>query len=274
MPSKIVNIPTANTAFHHLAALRANRAKRSSEGKFIVEGVRSVNNALQYGWDIKGLIYSNNHRLSSWGQDVLQKADSATHYRVADDLLAQLSQKEDTSELLAVVAMTKDDLKRIKLSDQGTVIVFDRPSSPGNLGAILRSADAFGVNGIIVTGHGVDPYSQETISASTGSFFAIPIVRLPSHKEVAIWIESVKKLHPKLSVIATDEKGDEEIDKHDFSNPTVLLVGNETHGLSNAYMELADSTVSIPMGGSASSLNAAVATSITLYEIQRQGTKA
>jgi tRNA G18 (ribose-2'-O)-methylase SpoU len=266
MPPKIITIPTPNTAFHHLSALRNNRAKRTSEGKFIVEGVRSINNALQYGWDIKGWIYSSGH-LSSWGRESVQKVHGATHYHIADELLKQLSQKDEASELLAVVATPKDDLKHIPISDQATVIVFDRPSSPGNLGAIIRSADAFGASGIIVTGHGVDPYSQETISASTGSLFALPIVRLPSHKELATWIKAQKKLLPKLSVIATDEKGSEQIDQHDFSGPTVLLVGNETHGLSKAYMELADHYVSIPMGGSASSLNAAVATSIILYEI-------
>jgi tRNA G18 (ribose-2'-O)-methylase SpoU len=270
MSPKVINIRTSNTAFHHLSALRNNRIKRTSEGKFIVEGVRSINNAVKYGWDIKGWVYSSDHRLSSWGQDILQKAAGAKHYRVTDELLRQLSQKDEASELLAVMGIPKDGLKRIAVSDEATVIVFDRPSSPGNLGAIMRSADAFGVSGIIVTGHGIDPYSQETVSASTGSFFAIPIVRLPSHKEVAAWVESLNKLWPKLSVIATDEKADEQIDRHKFSGPTVLLIGNETHGLSNAYRGLADRTVSIPMGGSASSLNAAVATSITLYEIQRQ----
>jgi tRNA G18 (ribose-2'-O)-methylase SpoU len=270
MPAKIVTIVTANTAFHYLAALRNNRAKRTSEGKFVVEGIRSINNAVKYGWEIKGWVYSSGHRLSGWGQDILKKTDTATHYRVADELLAQLSQKDEVSELMAVVAMPKDDLTRITLSDRATVIVFDRPNSPGNLGAIMRSADAFGVSGIIVTGHGVDPYSQETISASTGSLFAVPLARLPSHKEVAVWVASARKSKPKLTIVATDERGDEPIDQHDFSGPTVLLIGNETYGLSAAYKELADRTVSIPMGGSASSLNAAVATSITLYEIQRQ----
>ncbi len=236
----------------------------------MVEGVRSINNAVKYGWDIKGWVYSSDGRLSNWGQAVLQKVGGATHYRVADELLKQLSQKDEASELLAVVATPKDDLKRITLTDQATVIIFDRPSSPGNLGAIMRSADAFGVSGVIVTGHSVDPYSQETVSASTGSLFAVPLVRLPSHKEVLAWVAAARKSHPDLNVIATDEKGDERVDQHNFSVPTVLLVGNETHGLSKAYMELADRIVSIPMGGSASSLNAAVATSITLYEIQRQ----
>lgn len=270
MPPKIINIPTANTAFNYLAALRSNRAKRASEGKFVVEGVRAINNAFKYGWDIKGLVYSSEHHLSRWGQDILQKAGGATHYRATSELLGQLSQKDEASELLAVVAIPHDDPKRIALSAQSLVIVFDRPGSPGNLGAIMRSADAFGASGIIVTGHGTDPYSQETISASTGSFFAIPIVRLPSHKEVAAWAVSAQKSQPKLRMIATDEKGSEQLDQHDFSGPTVLLVGNETHGLSRAYLELANSTVSIPMGGSASSLNAAVATSIILYEAQRQ----
>jgi len=146
MPAKIVTIATPNTAFHYLSALRNNRTKRTSEGKFIVEGVRSINNALKYGWDIKGWIYSLDRRLSGWGQDILRKTEGVTHYRVTGELLKQLSQKDEASELLAVIATPKDDLKRIALSDQAPIIVFDRPSSPGNLGAIMRSADAFGVS--------------------------------------------------------------------------------------------------------------------------------
>ena len=90
------------------------------------------------------------------------------------------SNKSEPSELLALVAMPADDLDRIPLSPDLLVVAFDRPASPGNLGSIIRSCDALGAHGVIMTGHSVDLYDPETISASVGSLFALPVVRLPS----------------------------------------------------------------------------------------------
>ena len=106
--------------------------------------------------------------------------------------------------------------------------------------------------------------------ASTGSLFSFSVIRQPSHKELLPWFANIKQQLGDLQIIGTDEKGTVDLYDCDFKRPTVLLVGNETWGLSAAYKELADILVKIPMDGSASSLNVASATSIVLYEILRQ----
>jgi 23S rRNA (uridine2479-2'-O)-methyltransferase len=166
--------------------------------------------------------------------------------------------------------MKRDDLKRIPVGEKLLVVVFDRPSSPGNLGTIIRTCDALGVHGLIMTGHAVDLYDPETISATTGSLFSLPIVRLSSQKELMPWVEEVRAKFPNAEIIGTDEKGSQTIYEHDFKKPTILLAGNEKLGLSAGYKEVADEMVKIPMQGSASSLNVAVATSIIIAEINRQ----
>ncbi len=269
MKKRILRITKENADFQILNALKTNREKRNKEG-FLFEGVRNINNAIQYGWTIKSFLYSSEKGLSGWARGILERSTADTHYDLSLVLLGRLSNKKETSELLAVAEMKRDDLKRIDVEDKLLVVVFDRPSSPGNLGTIIRSCDALGVHGLVITGHAVDLYDPETISATTGSLFSLPIVRVPSQKELMPWIEEIKKRYPDTEIIGTDEKGSKTIYEHDFNKPTVLLAGNEKVGLSDGYKQVADVMVKIPMEGSASSLNVAVATSIIIAEICRQ----
>lgn len=267
---KVINIYSENDKFQNIETLRRNREKRNKLNEFVFEGVRNINNALEFRWKINSFIYSPQKKLSNWAQDILKKSQAKYHYQLPLNLLQKLSTKEETSELLAMAEIPKDDLKRIPLAKDFLVIVFDRPASPGNLGTIIRSSDAFGVGGLVITGHAVDLYDPETISATTGSLFSLPSVRLPSHKELIPWVQNVKAKFGNLQIIGTDERGSKLLAEQDFTGPTIVLVGNETSGLSAAYKELCDAIVKIPMAGSASSLNVASATSIVLYEINRQ----
>src|SRR4029079_3999527 len=99
-----------------------------------------------------------------------------------------------------------DRLGRIPPGDDLLVVVFDRPSTPGNIGTLIRSADAFGATGVIVTGHAADPYDPRAVRASTGSLFALPVVRVPSHREVLAWIGDAG-----VQVVGTDERGDVDV---------------------------------------------------------------
>lgn len=267
---KVITIYSENNDLQRIETVRRNREKRNKEGVFFVEGVRPINQATSYDWDIGAFIYANDKELSGWAKGILKNSKAQKHYEMPFDLVKKLSLKEETSELLALVKIPKDNLDRIPVTKNPLILIFDRPASPGNLGTILRSSDALGADGLIITGHAVDAYEPEVVSSSTGSLFAVPVVRLPSQKELTAWIESLKQQFPTLSVIGTDETGPEAIFEHDFTKPTILLLGNETWGLSQSYKELADAMVHIPMQGSASSLNVANAASIVLYEISRQ----
>lgn len=267
---RVVKIYSENNNFQYIETLRRRREKRLRQREFFIEGVRPINQALAYHWTINAFVYSREKRLSDWAEGILARSQAQTHYEVPLRLLEKLSGKSETSELLALVAMPDDDLARIPITSDMLVVVFDRPASPGNLGTIIRSCDALQAQGLIITGHAVDLYDPETISASTGSFFALPTVRLPSQRELLPWLENVRQRLGGVQVVGTDEKAEVEISQHDFTPPTVLIAGNETWGMSAAYRELCDALVQIPLAGSASSLNVACATSIFLYEIGRQ----
>ena len=270
MKPTLIKLYSANDQFQLILALRDNRQKRQKQRTFFVEGVRSINLALQHGWAIHALLYAREQPLSNWASEVLRNSHAQLHYELSLPLLQQLSNKEEASELLALVTMPADELARIPLRPQPLIVVFDRPASPGNLGTTIRSCDALQVDGLIVTGHAADLYDQETIRATTGSFFALPTVRLPSQQELLPWLAGLRQRYADLQVVGTSAKAEVDVAQHDFRRATVLLLGNETSGLSHAYKELCDALVTIPIGGAATSLNVACAASILLYEANRQ----
>jgi TrmH family RNA methyltransferase len=270
MRSITLHVSAENQAFQYVETLQRKRVKRTRRREFVVEGVRPINQAIQHGWQLRSLLYSRERPLSDWAEGILAQSLAPVRYELPLRLLAKLSRKTETSELLAVVAMPQDDLGRIPLAADLLVIVCDRPASPGNLGTIVRSCDALGAHGVVITGHAVDIYDPETISATTGSLFAVPVIRLASDQELASWVRRVQSVLGNLQIVGTSEKATINVSEHGFVQPTILVVGNETWGMSARYSELCDTHVRIPMSGAASSLNVASATSIVLYEVSRQ----
>lgn len=264
-----LHVSTENAAFQVLESLGANRTKRHRTGTFLVEGVQPLSRALDHGWAFDAVIHAREARLSAWARDVIARADPDVVYEMAPALMARLCGRADGSELLAVVRMAEDGLERIDVTDDLLVVVVDRPGNPGNLGTIVRSADALGARGVIVTGHAVDPYDPAVVTASRGSLFALPVVTCESHAAVVEWASGLRG-QLSCQLVGADETSGTPIEAHDFRGPTLLVLGNETHGLSHAWREACDARVSIPMTGSASSLNVAVAASIALYEVARQ----
>lgn len=290
-----MRISTRNARFQQLEALLSNRTKRTRAREFLVQGVRPITLAVDHGWTVRSFLYdANRTRLSRWADELLHN-ESATVVRadriaMAPELLAELSEKNSDGntgsagsavEVIAVVEMPPDELTRIPVpssTQPGFLgVVFDRPTQPGNIGSILRSADAFGAHGLVVTGHAADPYDPKSVRASTGSIFAVPVVRAGSHQQVLTWLRSQ---HPgsdagsdagnRVAVVGTDEAGDTDLADFDLTQPVLLVIGNETTGLSTAWRESCDHLVRIPMTGAASSLNASNAAAITLYETHRQ----
>lgn len=267
----VTRITARNARFQLLTTLLTNRTKRGRAGEFLVQGVRPITMAVEHGWEVRALLYDPSRDLSTWALDLLRRVRAAERVELATDLLAELSEKDEgAAELLAVVAMRPDDLGRVPVGPDLLGVLLDRPTQPGNVGSIIRSADAFGAHGVITTGHAADAYDPKAVRASTGSFFATPVVRTAAPQQVLDWVAAQRAAGTPITLVATDEHGDADVHEVDLTGPTLLLVGNETTGLSQAWREAADVTASIPMTGSASSLNAANATSVVLYEARRQ----
>jgi TrmH family RNA methyltransferase len=263
-------ISSRNAAFQQWQALLTNRNKRQRAGEFLVQGVRPITVAVERGWPVRALLYDADRSPSRWARELLDRVP-AEKFALSAELLAELGEKNETpGEVLAVLEIPSDDLARIPVGARFLGVLFDRPTSPGNIGSIIRSADAFGADGLIVTGHAADVYDPKSVRASTGSLFAVPAVRVPSPQEVMTWLATKRAAGILIAVVGTDEDGEAAIFDFDLTGPVLLLVGNETNGLSAAWREVCDHVVRIPMVGSASSLNAANATTAALYEVSRQ----
>ena len=214
--------------------------------------------------------------LSDWARRISTQT-TVPVLAISAALLSTLAEHDDAPEVVAVATMPDDDLDRIRPAASasgpgvrsGLVLLLDRPTQPGNIGSLIRSADAFGVDGVIVCGHAADPYDPAAVRASTGSLFALPVVRAASPGPVIDWAA-----RHGLQVVGTDEGSDEypaaPLTEIDLTGPTLVVVGNETRGMSSAWRAAASVKAAIPMGGTASSLNAAAAGSIVLYEADRQ----
>jgi tRNA G18 (ribose-2'-O)-methylase SpoU len=257
-----VRITTRNARFQQWESLLHNRTKRHRLGEMVVQGVRPISLAVEHGWTVRALVSDGRPRMSAWAAGLWGSTD-AERVVMAPELVAELSEKDEPAELLAIVALPADDLTG--LDPSGVTVVFDRPTQPGNIGTLARSADAFGASGLVVTGHAADPYDPRAVRASTGSLFALTVVRAPSHRELLDWARPAG-----VRVVGTDETGTVDLRAADLTGPLLVVVGNETTGMTSAWREACDELVSIPMAGSASSLNAATAGSIVLDEAARQ----
>ena len=274
MSPHVIKLHSQNTnAFEHAEALSRSRAKRQEHRKFFVEGVPTIQRAVTLGWKIDALYYAGDMELSSFARKVLDRSTARRHFELPTRLFDSLRwsrKQEKSSELIALIEMPPEDLSRIPVDEDSVVLVFDRPSDHGNLGTIIRTCEAFGAAGLIITGHAVDLYDPQTVRASMSSLFTLPVVRLPSHREVRNWANGIRKRHSSFRLVGTSAHGSHDIRQQTFEHPLALVLGNETHGLSLNYAKVCDAMVRIPMQGSVSSLNVTSAAAILLYEVERQ----
>lgn len=187
-------------------------------------------------------------------------------------MLKELSGKEETSELLAIIEMREDRLENVALSSNPFIVLFDRPSNKGNLGTMIRSCDALGVDMLIITGHAVDLYEPDVIVSAMGSFFNLPVIRIIHNEDLYKFVESLRIKYPGFKIIGTTAHHEKPIYHEDLKTPVMLMMGNETMGLNKAFKEYCDVLCTIPMAEDsyASSFNVSCAASIMMYEIVRQ----
>lgn len=266
---KTVAIHSANNDFQHIEVLKRNRTARLKAGTFFVEGVRLLNAAKDAGWTFEALYCDATASLSSWAKEFFSAAKPKTLYKLAPELMQQLSDKEDTSELIAAVTMRSNELSTLRTHTGMRLVIFDRPSNPGNLGSIVRSCNAFGIDAVIVTGHAVDIYDTEVLRSSVGTFFFTPVIRIGSPKDLFAWLGNTAKIVGPIQLIGTSAKAATDLPDFSFTTPFALVIGNETDGMSRTFAEAVDVNLRIPMCGEATSLNVSSALSILLYESSR-----
>jgi 23S rRNA (uridine2479-2'-O)-methyltransferase len=264
-----------NATYQKFEVLKTNRNKRYKYKEFFVEGVRNINEAIKNNWHIVSFLYTRENKLSTWATELLRTVKTDVNYELTSALMSDLSNKEDTSELLAIVKMREDSFTQFHLSDNPILALFDRPSNKGNLGTIIRSCDALGIEGLIITGHSVDLYDPDVIVSSMGSFFHIPVIRLEDNTNLERFLQQMKRDYPNFQIVGTTAHKEKNIYDLDMTTPVLFMIGNETDGLNRTFKESCDVLVTIPMSesSSASSFNVGCAATVMFYEAVRQRKK-
>ena len=262
---------TSNNIFQKFEVLKTNQNKRYRYHEFFVDGVRSLNEAVRNNWKIKSFVYDKNN-LSDWAKDMINKVNTDMNYCLTPELMKELSGKEDTSELMAVIEMREDELEQVTLSEKPFIVLFDRPSNRGNLGTMIRSCDALGVDMLIITGHAVDLYDTDVVVSAMGSFFKLPVIRISDNKALFEYIDKLKKRYTDFTTIGTTAHNEDPVYSINLTSPLMLMMGNETMGLNKTLKEYCDLLCTIPMSENsyATSFNVSCAASILMYEITRQ----
>ncbi|SHM16907.1 RNA methyltransferase, TrmH family [Anaerosporobacter mobilis DSM 15930] len=269
---KTEKVVTKNATYQKFEVLKSNRNKRYKYQEFLVEGVRNINEAVKKGWNIKSILYVDNINLSDWAKGIISSTSTEINYILSEVLMKELSGKEVTSEIMAIIGMRVDNLDSLVLSNNPMIALFDRPSNKGNLGTIIRSCDALGVECLILTGHAVDLYDTDVVVSSMGSFFNMQIVRVPETQKVLDFIAGMHRRYPTFNTIGTTAHKEHPIYDLDLSGPVLFMIGNETDGLCNTFKDCCDLLATIPMAESsyASSFNVGCAATVMFYEASRQ----
>lgn len=264
-------IVAKDSTYQKFEVLKNNRNKRYKYNEFLVEGVRSLKEAVTNKWNIKSFIYDKNN-LSDWARDTINSVKTAENFVLTPQLMKDLSGKEDTSELMAIIEMREDKLDTVPLSKNPFIVLFDRPSNKGNLGTIIRSCDSLGADMLIMTGHAVDLYDPDVVVSAMGSFFNMPVIRIEDNNDLYAYVDKLRKQYPDLLIAGSTAHKENPIETVDFTHPFILMIGNETMGLNKAFKDYCDILCTIPMDEKsyATSFNVGCAASIMMYEVTRQ----
>ena len=227
--------------------------------EFIVEGAKFVS-CVPDNWEVTGIFVSE----SFYNSDEYDEFSSSKNIVLKDNVFDGVCDTITPQGILAVVKTNEFALEELFNDKKAFIVVACNLQDPGNLGTLIRTADAAGASGVIISRDSADIFSSKVVRSTAGSLFNIPIVICNVEEAV----DALKKRD--INVIATDLSAKNSPYETDLNNPLAILIGNEANGISKELLKLADLRVKLPMIGGAESLNASVASGILMYEVLRQ----
>lgn len=246
-----------------IKAVRAlhQRKARAETGLFLAEGHKLVVDALSVGW-VPQMIVALERAEEDGAQDLAARVRAAGGDVVWTNgaVLEKIARRDNPQ---TVIGVFEQRFAAIDTLSAGTVVALEAPRDPGNIGTIVRTADGAGAAGVVLLGQSADPFGLETVRATMGSIFHVPIARADLSDLSRYAREAGAR------VVGTHLAGSVDVRTVKGREPQILLMGTEQAGLTQEAAALCDTLVRIPMAGAADSLNLAVATGIALYELRR-----
>jgi RNA methyltransferase, TrmH family len=239
---------------------------RQAEGCFFAEGLRTVLTAVEQGAPLDTVVYAPELLTSPVGLAAVSRlqAEGAPVVALSTAAFAAISERENPVGLGAIIGARLLHLEELPRPATAVYLALVDVGDPGNLGTIVRTADAAGAAGVVLIGQTVDPFHSTAVKASMGAIFTVPLAHIPDIEPLWAWTTA----HT-ITTIATSARATANYWEVAYPRPLLLLMGSEGEGLSTAVLARADLQAAIPMRGTVSSLNLAVATGLMLYEILR-----
>lgn len=247
----------SNPLIKQVRSLRQKKARVES-GLFLVEGIHHVGEAIEAGWEVEAVLYASDVLTSAFAHDLITRL-SFSPQPVTQQVMESITDKENPQGILAIVHQKKTQLKDLKPVARAVALV--SPQDPGNVGTILRTMDAVGVDALFLLNGGVELYHPTVVRASMGTMFWKPIIQT-SFDDFAQWAHGLG-----YQLIGTSAHSEVDYQTLVLDTPWILVLGNEQKGLFPEQVAACDTTVSLPMRGRVSSLNLSVAAGVLLYQL-------
>lgn len=252
-----------NSFVKQLFQLKEKSRERRKTGQFLIEGARELSLALQGGFEIETILFNPELQPLEQVKNLGFAAESMIE--ISKEVYQKLAHRETTEGILAVAKTKTHSLDGLKFDNQTPLIlVAEAPEKPGNIGAILRTADAANVDAVIIANPKTDLYNPNIIRSSVGCVFTNKIAT-GSTSEIINYLKSWN-----INIYCAALQASEPYHIQDFTKPTAIVVGTEATGLSEAWRENATQNIIIPMQGAIDSMNVSVAAGILIFEAKRQ----
>lgn len=264
MPERITSVQ--NPRIKAASKLRQRRA-RQQQGRTIVDGVREIDRALATGFPLLELYVCDELLIGAEAdalRDRIAQQRGLKIFEITRDVCEKLSFGERAEGAVAVASYPDTQLDAGKLSARPLIVVLEGVEKPGNLGAILRTADAVGADCLIAADARTDLFNPNAIRASLGTIFAVPTFEATTAETMAFLREAG------AAMFAARVEGSVSYEQSDFSGPTALILGSEAEGLTNRWLADDVTNIRLPMRGIADSLNVSTTAAVLLYEANRQ----
>ena len=251
---------TQNPKIKSLLALEKPRERRKQQ-LFIIEGKKEIQLAINTGYRIGNIFFCPDLVAES---EISPLADNKLLIPVAKEVFDKIAVRENSGGIIAVAEMKTHRLEEIKLRKNPLVLVLESVEKPGNLGAVLRTSDAAGVDAVILCDPQTDFYNPNVVRSSLGCLFTVQVAAIPSEEAIA-WLKKNK-----IAVYCTYLKASKPYWDVNFKIPSAVIMGTEATGLSDIWVKNSDANIIIPMQGKIDSMNVSTAAAVVVFEAVRQ----
>ncbi len=253
-----------NTAIKNVVKLYKNSRERRDQQLFVIEGARELSLALQSNYNIKSVYICRDMFSKTKYPDVLTSLPENIIFDISSAVFEKIAYRENTDGIVALAEPKQHGLGNIKLSEQPFIIILESVEKPGNLGAVLRTADAAAVDAVIICDNQTDLYNPNIIRSGVGGLFTLQTA-ICSSEEALEWLKVNN-----INIYAAELNGAVQYHKIDYTLPSSIVMGTEADGLTDFWINNAKERIKIPMRGKIDSLNVSVSTAVITFEAMRQ----